>query len=141
MYPTTPVSSVLAVQESVTLVAEVRVAVKLVGVEGAPLSTGETVIETLFVSDPKLLVQASVYEEVDVGETFSLPDVAFVPLQSSLAVHAVASVALHVSFEDSPTVILVGDAENVRDGLVPGFTVSDTCFELERPKASEQESV
>ena len=103
------------------------------------LDTGDTVTDTLFVADPALFAQTSVYEAEAVGDTVSLPESAFVPLQLPLAVQLVASVDFQVRVEESPAVIAVGSAERVRVGsLTFGCTVIETSFVTKTPAVSVQ---
>ena len=84
------------------------------------------------VADPLPLPPAPEHERLNVvvlesGPTDALPEAALVPVHPPLAVQLVALVALHVSVDVPPLVILDGDADIVTTGA-GGVTVTSTLL-------------
>jgi hypothetical protein len=111
-------------------------ALKLQPADGKPV----TVILADADADPPAPAHVRVYVEFAVGETVSEPLTVFVPLQLPDAEQLVALVDLHVSVEDRPAVIDVGEAVRVTVGVnaVVTVTVADAVLD---PPAPVQVSV
>jgi hypothetical protein len=91
-------------------------------------------------ADPPFPVHVRVYVEFTAGETVSEPLTVSAPLQLPDAEQLVALVELHVSVEDWPAVIDVGEAVRVTVGVgaVVTVTVADAVLD---PPAPVQVSV
>ena len=119
----------------VTLVALVDVHVKVDEPPDA-IVVGDALIDTVGtgavaftvtvaddVTDPTEFVAVSVYVVVAVGDTLRLPDAATVPIPW-LMVTDVAFAVLHVSVDDCPELMVVGDADSEAVGSELTVTVA-----------------